>query len=273
MEESKNHAHHTFVKRITNVIIYKQGGIQVNVIIKDDNQVHQNLIKDFLIQMKLMMNIDFNIYVLEDKDEILSINKSSNNTVNIIDIIDENDPTTTGVDVAQEIRDTNIHAPIIFLTSHDEYLQEAVNMQIRPHAYINKLDPDLETKLHAVFAKILHEQDQDEQQVRLSFTNENGDIIYLLLSDIFMICTSLDKQKYLTIETYDKSYTVKGLLHQYADKYPNMKQANKSTLVNKTKIKKITKSDNPKNKEIHLEFKPNRVIPPCIVTRTYRGNF
>lgn len=245
----------------------------MNVIIKDDNAVHQNLIKDILIQMKLMMNIDFNIYVLENKDEILNINKTSNNTINIIDIIDENDPTTTGVDVAEEIRNVSIHAPIIFLTSHDDYIQEAVNMQIRPHAYINKLDPDMETKLHAVFAKILHEQDQNDQQVRLSFTNENGDIIYLLLSDIFMICTSLDKQKYLTIETHDKSYTVKGLLHQYANKYPNIMQANKSTLVNKTKIEKITKSDNPKNKEIELAFKNNRSTPQCTITRTYRNNF
>jgi len=245
----------------------------VNVIIKDDNPVHQNLIKDFLIQMKLMMNIEFNIYILENKDEILNINQTSNNTINIIDIIDENDPTTTGVDIAEEIRAINIYAPIIFLTSHDEYLQEAVNMQIRPHAYINKLDPDMETKLHAVFAKILHEQDQNEQQIRLSFTNENGDIIYLLLSDIFMICTSLDKQKYLTVETYDKSYIVKGLLHQYADKYPNIKQANKSTLVNKTKIQKIIKSNNPKNKKIILDIKNNRSTPPCIITRTFRNNF
>jgi len=140
----------------------------VNVIVKDDNTVHQNLIKDLLIQMKLMINIDFNIYVLENKDEILNINKTSNNTINIIDIIDENDPTTTGVDVAKEIRNINTYAPIIFLTSHDDYLHEAVNMQIRPHAYINKLDPDMETKLHAVFAKILHEQDENDQQVRLS---------------------------------------------------------------------------------------------------------
>jgi len=104
-------------------------------------------------------------------------------------------------------------------------------------------------------------------------TNENGDIIYLLLSDIYMIYTSLDKQKYLNIETYDKCYTVKGLLHQYANKYPNIVQANKSTLVNKTKIMKITKSDNPKNKEIKFEFKNNRSTAPCSITRTYRNNF
>ncbi len=245
----------------------------MNVIIKDDNLVHQKLIKTMLIQMKLMMNIDFNIYIIEDQNEIININKTSNNTINIIDIIDVNDPTTTGVDVALDIREANTQAPIIFLTSHDRYLHEAVNLQIRPHAYINKLDPDIETKLHAAFAKILYEQTKSEQNMRLSFTNENGDTIYILLSDIFIISTSLDKQKYLDIETYDKCYTVKGLLHQYANKYPYIIQANKSMLVNKNKISKITKSNNPKNKEIQMEFKKNRIIPPCLITRTYRKNF
>jgi DNA-binding LytR/AlgR family response regulator len=245
----------------------------MKVIIKDDNKIHQNLIRDLLIQMKLLMNLEFQIQFIEDKEEILSINKSQDNVVNIIDIIDDKDPSTTGVDIAREIREYNQYVPIIFLTSHDGYLQEAVNMQVRPHAYINKLDPDLETKLHAVFAKILHEQAHNHQQRRLSFTNENGDIIYLLLSDIYMIYTSLDKQKYLNIETYDTCYTVKGLLHQYANEYPNIVQANKSTLVNTSKIQKITKTDNPKNKEIHLDFKGNREIPTCIITRTYRNNF
>jgi len=245
----------------------------MKVIIKDDNKIHQNLIRDLLIQMKLLMNLEFQIQIIEDKDDILNINKSQDNVVNIIDIIDDKDPSTTGVDIAREIREHNQYVPIIFLTSHDGYLQEAVNMQVRPHAYINKLDPDLETKLHAVFAKILHEQSQNHQQKRLSFTNENGDIIYLLLSDIYMIYTSLDKQKYLNIETYDTCYTVKGLLHQYANEYPNIVQANKSTLVNTSKIQKITKTDNPKNKEIHLDFKRNRDIPTCIITRTYRNNF
>jgi|GEM_PF-2784284 len=245
----------------------------MKVIIKDDNKVHQTLIKDILIQMKLLMNIEFQILIIEDKEEIIKLNNNCDNIVNIIDIIDDNDPTTTGVDVAEEIRNQNQQVPIIFLTSHDGYLRDAVNMQIRPHAYINKLDPDLETKLHAVFAKILHEQSQNKQQTRLSFTNENGDIIYLLLSDIYMLYTSPDKQKYLHIETYDTCYVVKGLLHQYANTYPTIVQANKSTLVNTTKIQKITKTDNPKNKEIHLDFKNQRSVPECIITRTYRKNF
>jgi DNA-binding LytR/AlgR family response regulator len=248
-------------------------GNTMNVIVKDDNQVHQNLIQDMLIQMKLMMNIDFNIYITENQEEIIQMNKTSNNTINIIDIIDENDPRTTGVDLALDIREVNPLSPIIFLTSHDRYLQEAVNLQIRPHAYINKLDPDMEIKLHSAFAKIMHEQTKSKQDVRLSFTNENGDTIYILLSDIFMIYTSIDKQKYLNIETYDQCYTVKGLLHQYANNYPHIIQANKSTLVNKNKIQKITKSDNPKNKEIWMDVKKNRTIPPCYITRTYRNNF
>lgn len=244
----------------------------MKVIIVEDNNIHRQRIKDLLIGIQIKLNIEFDIILSNDTTEILKQNSNYSDIINIIDIIDDNDETFNGVDLAACIKSITRSPYIIFMTSYDDYLANAVNNNVEPLAYINKTNPNIERILLNTFRKILYTKEHFDNNIRLEFTDENSDTIFLSLQDIFLIHSCPEKQKYICVETIDKSYQVRGKITDYDTKHTNLIRCNKSTVINKLKISKITKGTNSKNKKIYFDTKDGRDLPPCLLSSKYKSN-
>lgn len=242
----------------------------MKVIIKEDNSIHKSIIKDLLLTVKMQLNIEFEVLFIDDVKDILSYNANYEGVVNIIDILDETNKNYNGIDLAKNIRNISRTSYIIFITSFDTYLTTAVNNNVEPLAYINKKSPKIKKLMIKAFNKILFQRSHFDNNVKLQFKDENSDIIYILLQNIYMMYTSPTRQKYIVIETRDQTYHVKGKILDFENRHHNLVRCNKSTIVNKNKIAKITKVENSKSRAILFDV--DKELPTCILSNIFKHN-
>jgi len=258
-----------------NTILYKMyvGCEEMKVIIIEDNQVHLTALKSKLFGMQIKLNIDFEIIIPANKEDLLYINSNFDGVINIINIFDVNNGDFNGILLASEIRKITRESHIIFLTSHEQYLQDAVNSNVEPLAFISKTNPNLLELLTKAFIKILYINSNFENSIKLQFTDQESNRIFISNNNILLIYTNPTKQKYLILETLSDTYSVKGEINKLKSIHQNLVLCNKSTIVNKKRIQKIIKGTNPKNKTIILENHKDKVLPKIILSKLYKSDF
>lgn len=244
----------------------------MKVLIVEDNKIHLETIVNKLLGIKINLNIDFDIIIPQDYQEVLHINTNTEGVINIIDIINNEDDTFNGVNLAEDIRNLTRNSYIVFITSYKQYLDSAVNKNVEPLAYISKNDPNLEVLLLNAFKRVLYTKSHFEDITKVEFIDKYNDRLFISLNDILLLRTHPDRQKYLILETNSKAYIVKGKINQFVSKHHNLIICNKSTIINKQKIKKIIKGTNSKNKIIVLEHSSNKVLPDIILSGLYKQN-
>jgi len=108
------------------------GGIHVNVLIVEDDEMQRISLKKMLEQL----DKDINIYECEDKDDALEISNKNNIDIFYIDISLKN---SSGLDFAIALRQIPIYefSFIIFLTTHVEYMIQSFK-QVHCYDYILK---------------------------------------------------------------------------------------------------------------------------------------
>lgn len=244
----------------------------MKIIIKEDNLVHQKIVLDYLITIKINLNIDFEVFFLDSIESIMEHNTSKDIIINIIDIIDENNPLLDGISISTKIREVNQQSYIIYLTSHDSYLLEAVNHFVEPIAYINKGNLNAREMLQSIFQNIVFNKNYNVQSKAISFKDEESNMIYLKPESIYAIYTNQTRQKYVDVLTKDKIYVVRGKIIDFINIDPNIVRCSKSTLINKTKIKAIKRGTNPKNKIIEFNIHTRALAPTIYLSTKYKNN-
>lgn len=94
-------------------------------------------------------------------------------------ILDIELPSSSGINIAKEIRKHNLNVPIIFITSFSEYMEDV--FQVQTFDYI--LKPVTEEKMFPVIKKIIKYLDLDDDYFsftyrRISYNLKFADIIY-----------------------------------------------------------------------------------------------
>lgn len=244
----------------------------MRIILKEDNIIHAEYIKDLLINVQIKLNLYFDITITNDCNEILNYNKHNFEIVNILDIMNDDTHEETGIKVAAKIREYNSNAYIIFLSAFDNYIREAVNKHIEPLAYISKADKNIQEKLESVFKRITVKENRFNQDLKIKFTDEHSDTIFLYANDIYMIHSHTSRQKYIQVETSTNTYTCRGKLTDFEYIASNLVKCHKSFIVNKSKIFKIKKGRTPKSKLIEFDNDLQREFPECILSDTFKNN-
>lgn len=243
----------------------------MKIILKEDNKIHAEYIKDILIKLQIKLNLRFDITITTDLNEIINYNRQTFKILNILDIMDE-DNEQTGITVAKHVRQANPNAYIIFLTAFDTFIKEAVNTNIEPLAYISKNDKNIEEQLQNALTKITQRTSRFQTKERIEFKDENSDILYLNTDDIYMIQTSTLRQKYLRVDTGYTSYLCRGKLSDYEYLSKDLIKCHKSIIVNKTKIHKIKKRLSSKSRIIEFDNKLPKKFEICILSGKYKNN-
>lgn len=131
----------------------------IKVAICDDIDVVASLTERLLLQYnEAMLDID----VFNKSQKLI---ESLDNTTYDLFILDISMPGLSGIEIAEFIREKNYNVPIIFLTSHKEYMEEV--FQVQTFDYIMK--PVTAKKLYPVLDKVIKFLDLGNEKFHYQF--------------------------------------------------------------------------------------------------------
>lgn len=146
-----------------------------------------------------------------------------------------------GIELAKRIKELDIDARFIFITTHDEMAISAMQMEIRAFDFILK-DQKLDKFMDQVRDSLVKAQKDIEitknnHKQLFSFSigsltnNINmDDVVYIITSDI---------PHQVDLYTTDSKFSFYSNLNDIGNKYPNLFRSKRSCLVNPTNIKSV----------------------------------
>lgn len=241
----------------------------MKIVIYEDQKIYQDMLRVSIEKYIFKNNIEIDLLFASNPFQLMNYNSDDEIVLNIIDIehLNEN---TDGITMSKRIKETYNDANIIFLTSHIENMYDVLNDFVQPLAYIYKGDLNMLKILENAIDKLLNRFDKKKKPSIFRLKNESGELVYIDMNEIHYI-TSSHRQKYVDIYTKKEVIKVKGILKDFLDK-PDLVQISKSGLINKTKIKSITKDRNPKNRVIYTDRIRDINDEIFILTPKYKKN-
>lgn len=239
-------------------------------IVYEDEKIFYDMIKKEIESLSIDMDFDCSIIHTMDPEELLELNKDDIN-INIIDII-HNNGGEDGVSVARKLRDSSKEAHIIFYTSRIDKAYDVINSYIEPLSYIYKADPNVRDILRNAVEKVLDNSTKHYGEQVLKLKDDNGDKLFIKTSDIYFVATDEKRQKYLNVYLYKGHEKVKGILKDFIGLNDDLVQVSKSSVVNKTKIKLIKKTNSSRVKQIITTRPDNNEDGKCFMTDKYKKN-
>jgi len=220
----------------------------MKVLIVEDDEIQRKSLKKTIQQI----DIDINIYEAEDKDEALEI--ANNNNIDIF-YIDISLKSSSGLDLAVDIREIHqyIISPIIFLTTHIEYITQALK---QAHCYDYIIKPyEIADVVNITKRFLLHGgtiKDILKDKSYVVFEIRKGIKVKIYVDEIIFIEMKL---RLCMIHTVNGVYKVNRLSLDKVLKLincSNIIQCHKSFAVNIKHVRKIENVDS-KLSEIYFE--------------------
>lgn len=208
-----------------------------NVIICDDNSKDRKNAETVATSFFEKQGIQYRIYSYCDYDkEFDKIVKSS--LSHKIYLLDIETPTRSGIDIAREIRMSDVESVIIFLTAHDELGNVVLKDDLMFLSFINKFD-NFDDRLTKCLKKSLQIY-KHKSFIKLSERN----VTYTInLDDILYITKDSFERKTIIVTTYGEIRTSKTL--NFIIKLLDCRfiQTHRACYINSDKISNIDKTN------------------------------
>lgn len=193
----------------------------VNFIVCEDNKVILQKNVDIINKTMFENNIDYRVYPFSECSESFKkiITTEIKNKIYILDIeLDD----VSGIDIARDIRCTDMESLIIISTTHTEYLPYTLKSKIMLFDYVSKFE-DYEENLSSVIIRALNSYSLNKY---INFKSNNKNL-KILLKDILFIKYNINK-KCTVIKTVDGYYETKDsyelLINSLDDSFEEISQ-------------------------------------------------
>ena len=208
-----------------------------NVIICDDNSKDRKNAENVVNCFFEKQGIQCRIYSYCDYDKEFSkiIKSSLSHKIYLLDI---ETPTRSGIDVAREIRMSDVESIILFLTAHEELGNVVLKDDLMFLSFINKFD-NFDIRLSNCLKKSLQIY-KHKNTIKLSEKN----VTYTInLDDIIYITTDNFERKTIIVTTYGEIKTSKTL--NYISKLLDDRfiQTHRACFINSDKVSNIDKTN------------------------------
>lgn len=161
----------------------------MNIAIVDDEQKEIDSFRSVIKEYSIMAKVDIMVNVFHSAEEFIEGYRSLAYTAVFMDIFMSG---MTGVEAARKILEADRHAIIIFLTSSDGFMGDALS--IHAYDYIEK--PAEKTRIFKVLDDVLMKKTEYDSAPRLVFTSDRQDYA-ITYEDIMYIRTA--ERNYLEI--------------------------------------------------------------------------
>lgn len=208
-----------------------------NVIICDDNIKDRKNVEAVVTSFFEKQDIHCKVYTYTDyNNEFNKVIKSS--LSHKIYLLDIETPTRSGIDVAREIRISDVESVIIFLTAHDELGNVVLKDDLMFLSFINKFD-NFEDRLNKCLKKSLQIY-KHKSTIKLSEKN----ITYTInLDDVLYITKDSYERKTVIVTTYGEIKTSKSLNNIIKLLDNRFIQTHRACYINSDKVSNIDKTN------------------------------
>ncbi len=217
-------------------IIPSRKGVRIrfmNIAIVDDEQKEIDTLLAILKDYAALEKLDFSYHIFHNAEEMLAAYHPYAYTAIFMDIYMTG---MSGIEAAREILSLERRAILIFLTSSDEHMSEALSM----HAYDYVDKPANRDRIFQVMNDVLLRQAEDYSAPKLTFLCEKKEIS-ILFSDI--VCIRTGKHNYLEIfDSVRKTYSARLTFSEVVQTLkadPRFLLIHRGILVNMDYIQKI----------------------------------
>lgn len=186
----------------------------INFVVCEDNNIVLQKNVDIINNTMFKNNIDYKIYTFTDYSDDFRklILENMKNKIYILDIELNN---ISGIDIARNIRDTDMNSLIIISTTHIEYLPYTLKSKLMIFDYVSKFD-DYENNLTKVIEKAVSFYFSNKY---VSFKSGNN-YIKVYITDICYIRYNYSKG-YTIIKTMDNYYKTTKSFKQLVENLDN----------------------------------------------------
>ena len=208
-----------------------------NVIICDDNVKDRKNVEAVVNSFFENQNIHCRVHLYSDYDKEFNkvIKSSLSHKIYLLDI---ETPTRSGIDVAREIRMSDVESIIIFLTAHDELGNVVLKDDLMFLSFINKFD-NFETRLNNCLKKALQIY-KHKKAIKICEKN----ITYTInLDDILYITKDSFERKTIIVTTYGEIKTSKSLNSLMKLLDDRFIQTHRACYINGNKVSNIDKTN------------------------------
>jgi len=210
----------------------------ISIFICENNESYLDFVagcvKEYIIKFNLGVDVELKLCV-KRPDEILKfVEENKVNGLYFLDI--ELDNEKNGVLLAKAIKQNDPKAFIVFITSHEKYMQATLNQHIEPLDYIVKADDGVVNKAIASCIKSAQQRYIDRSKDwSYSFKNQNSRITTCEYKKIlFFEKDGTTTSQRIILHAKNRQYKFYGTLSKVFEKLPNntFLRCHKSYIVN-----------------------------------------
>lgn len=202
--------------------------------------------------LSLKVGIALSMVPTDDQDVNYEVGKVASTYQEVLDYLDNNkvdggiylldielDHDKNGLDLAVEIKKYDERAQIIFVTSYNEYMPMTFERRIGAVDYINKLDPNFQSRLNETVKNALINLSKNNLAKKFTFTYRFGrQIKNINMEDVLYIYTTRAAHKLLLVAEGMQSEFV-GDIKTVDENNERLVKISQSCLVNPKNIEMV----------------------------------
>lgn len=209
----------------------------INFIICDDHKHIRNNVEKVIDKVMMNNTNAYKKHIFNDYNE--EFNKIMNRKLaSKVYILDIETKTSSGVVVANKIREKDVDCIIIFLTSHEEMVYEIIQTQLMCLTFIPKKDTYPEILEKAIKRSV--EMVGKKQAIRFK---HQGMLYTIPIKDILYITRDSVERKSLIVTDYGEFYIPANLSDVVLNLGSDFVQTHRSCYINKEHLKNMDVSD------------------------------
>lgn len=212
------------------------------IIICEDSLVQLHQIDTLVQNYILFHNENFQIALKTQSPEEVQMYLKKFHPVNGIYFLDiDLNHQINGIDLAESIRQVDVQAKIIFVTTHDEMAPLTLKRKVEALDFIAKDQPleKIRSEIYEALDFARQRIDETKTSQRKNFSFSIGTQLYNMdINEILFVETS-DIPHRLDLFTVNGKYEFYGKLNNIEKKYLTLFRASRSCLVNLTNIRKV----------------------------------
>lgn len=208
----------------------------VNFIVVDDNTEILKNVRNIINRVMMNNPIEYKVEIFDDYDTkfIKTLNEPMSNKIYILDIETKS---SSGIDIARQIRKNDTESIIIFITAHEELGGVIIRESLMVLTFICKFD-DFNNKLKMAIENSLKIVGK-KKVIRF---NDYNSLYTIPIKDIIYITRDSVERKLLIKTDYATYKVTKSLIELKELAKGTLVQTHRACLVNKERISKIDKS-------------------------------
>lgn len=201
----------------------------INILICEDEQRYQNQLRERLIKLSFLLDVEIRTHSFSSGEELLSMYENREKDYELL-FLDIELPGINGLQTAKCMREEyGYEGQLVFLTNHSELMQDSFEVGTNQYLIKPVTEEEFEKKIRHLMQKIM------KSNQRITIELVSGGFQILSLHTIVAIqSNSLGRKGGVIVKTMTSEFSAYGKMNDFLEKLGNQRffRIHKQTIIN-----------------------------------------